>query len=142
MNFQIKHRFNGKVLFEFECGSLNACVEMAVKNGANLDGASLDGANLNRASIGNGIVFKKQPIQILGLFYPVIIFDFHMRIGCKFYSLHEWDGFSDDTIDSMDSMDGNATEFWRDNKSCILSVATSNGRTISPYKSEVQNGKS
>ena len=36
MNFAIKHRYTGAVLFALECGSLKLCVEAAVSTGANL----------------------------------------------------------------------------------------------------------
>jgi len=41
MKVEIKHRFNGSVLFSLECESLKICVEAAVKAGANLAGANL-----------------------------------------------------------------------------------------------------
>jgi uncharacterized protein YjbI with pentapeptide repeats len=46
MKFEIKHRWNGSVLFSFECESLKLCVEAAAGSGANLRGANLRGANL------------------------------------------------------------------------------------------------
>jgi hypothetical protein len=47
--FEIKSRWDGRVLFALECGSLKLCVEAAVKSGAILDGAILDGARLDGA---------------------------------------------------------------------------------------------
>ncbi len=49
MIHQIKAYFTGLVLFELECGSLKLCLEVAVKNGANLRGAYLRDANLRDA---------------------------------------------------------------------------------------------
>ena len=43
---QIKHRFSGEVLFEYDCDSLQSCVEIAIKGDANLSDASLCGVNL------------------------------------------------------------------------------------------------
>ncbi len=51
MKFEIKHRFNGSVLFSLECESLKACVVAAVGEGANLRGANLRGANLRVANL-------------------------------------------------------------------------------------------
>jgi len=51
MNFEIKQRFTGTVLFTIECGSLKICVETAMKVGANLAGANLAGANLVGANL-------------------------------------------------------------------------------------------
>lgn len=61
MKFEIKHRWNGNVLFSLEAKSLKLCVEAAVESKANLawadlawanlDGANLDGANLAWADL-------------------------------------------------------------------------------------------
>jgi hypothetical protein len=51
MNFEIKSRFNGKILFSLETESLKLCVEVAVKSRANLNRANLSGADLNRANL-------------------------------------------------------------------------------------------
>ena len=52
MNFQIKHRFTGAVLFELETKSLKLCVEAAVKLSAYLGDADLRGADLRDAYLG------------------------------------------------------------------------------------------
>jgi hypothetical protein len=51
MNFQIKSRFDGSILFELETESFRLCVEAAIKAGANLSGAYLSGANLSGANL-------------------------------------------------------------------------------------------
>ena len=51
MKFEIKHRYNGSVLFSLECESLKACVEAAVRSRANLSGANLSGAELSGADL-------------------------------------------------------------------------------------------
>ena len=51
MKFEIKSRWDSKILFELEIGSLKLCVEAAVKSGANLYGANLSRANLSRADL-------------------------------------------------------------------------------------------
>lgn len=51
--FQIKSRFDGRVLFESRCGSLTLCVEAAVKAGVSLRGADLGGAYLRGADLGD-----------------------------------------------------------------------------------------
>ena len=51
MLFEIKSRFDGRVLFSLECGSLKLCAEAAVKSRANLSRANLSGANLSRANL-------------------------------------------------------------------------------------------
>jgi hypothetical protein len=52
MLFEIKHRYNGNVLFSLECGSLKLCVETAVKEKADLRDANLRGADLRDADLG------------------------------------------------------------------------------------------
>ena len=52
MNFEIKHRHNGIVLFSVETTSLKRCVEAAVKSGADLRDADLGGACLRGAYLG------------------------------------------------------------------------------------------
>jgi hypothetical protein len=49
MKYQIKSRFDGRVLFEGEYGSLKLCVEAAVSVRADLSGANLGGAYLSNA---------------------------------------------------------------------------------------------
>ena len=51
MNFEIKSRWNGDVLFSLECGSLKICIEAAVKQGADLRGADLRDAYLQGAAL-------------------------------------------------------------------------------------------
>jgi len=47
--FEIKHRFNGSVLFQLETKSFKLCANAAVKSGADLRGAYLGGADLRGA---------------------------------------------------------------------------------------------
>jgi len=56
MNFEIKNRFSGNIIFSLECESLKFCTEAAIKSGAdlsraNLSGACLCGADLSRANM-------------------------------------------------------------------------------------------
>ena len=50
--YVIKHRYTDEVIFSHECGSLQSCVEAAVKKGVNLGGADLSGANFRGADLG------------------------------------------------------------------------------------------
>jgi uncharacterized protein YjbI with pentapeptide repeats len=49
--FEIKHRFNGVVLFRLKTESLKLCVDAAVKGRAYLGGADLGGADLRDADL-------------------------------------------------------------------------------------------
>ena len=51
MNYQIKHKSTGKVLFEGEYESMGLCVGAAVGESADLRGAYLHGANLWGANL-------------------------------------------------------------------------------------------
>ena len=51
MKFEIKHRFNGSVLFSLETETICLCVEAAINSGANLSGADLSRANLSGADL-------------------------------------------------------------------------------------------
>ena len=51
MKYEIKSRFNGKVVFSVEAESLKVAVEIAVKTGANLSEANLSRTNLYGADL-------------------------------------------------------------------------------------------
>ena len=51
MNYEIKHRYTGAVLYAGGSETLRDVVEAAVRDGARLDGARLDGASLVGASL-------------------------------------------------------------------------------------------
>ena len=96
---------------------------------ANLDGASLvwanlDGANLAGAKFGDAVTAERGIRQVLGLRWPVIIFDAHMRIGCQLHSLADWATFTNREIVEMDGTD--ALLFWRRHKAMLLALAGHN----------------
>jgi hypothetical protein len=51
MKFEIKSRFNGKILFSLETESIKLCLEAAINSGANLSDANLSDANLSDANL-------------------------------------------------------------------------------------------
>ena len=51
MKYEIKNRFSGKVIFEFECASLRLCVEAAVEQKVSLSEADLREAYLREADL-------------------------------------------------------------------------------------------
>ena len=51
MKIEIKHRFTGAVLCEFEAVNIKDCLQQAVNAGANLIDANLRGANLSDANL-------------------------------------------------------------------------------------------
>ena len=61
---------------------------------------------------------------MLGLQWPVTIFDNHMRIGCQLHSLADWATFTKRDIVEMDGTD--ALLFWRRHKAMLLALAGHN----------------
>ena len=51
MKIEIKNRWSGTILFQCEIGSLKLALELAVKQGADLEGANLQGAYLEGANL-------------------------------------------------------------------------------------------
>ena len=92
--------------------------------GANLDGANLDKTNLTQAKFGDGVTAARGIRQVLGLRWPVTIFDNHMRIGCQLHSLADWAAFTKRDIVEMDGTD--ALLFWRRHKAILLALAGHN----------------
>ena len=93
-------------------------------DGANLDGANLAGANPAGAKFGDGVTAERGIRQVLGLRWPVTIFDNHMRIGCQLHSLADWATFTKRDIVEMDGTD--ALLFWRRHKAMLLALAGHN----------------
>ena len=144
MKYDILNRFSGEVQcsVEIECAAdafpsvkLGLAIKVALSEKKDLRGAYLGGANLSGANLsdkfGNKITLQKTPLQLLGLTWDVLIFDQHMKIGCQFHSLHEWEAFSDREIIAMDGR--NAKEFWDTNKEAIFALCRANGRSFEPF---------
>ena len=68
MNYQIKHKSTGKVLFEGEYESMGLCVGAAVGESANLRYADLRGANLRYADL-QGAYLRGADLQGANLRY-------------------------------------------------------------------------
>jgi len=132
--FEIKSRWDGRVLFALECGSLKLCVEAAVKSGAILDGAILDGARLDGARLDGArlvgaslknckwgpLTIQRAPIAIsIPNYWQVYILDSHMQIGCELHSFEEWRKFKDSRIKLMDDQ---ALAFWKQYGPALLAM--------------------
>jgi hypothetical protein len=115
-----------------------AYLSRAYLSGAYLSGADLSGANLSRADLSRadlsraylsgadlsradymGIKIKNIPTQILNLRWPILIFENHMQIGCKFHTHKEWSNFSDDEISAMDS---EGLQDWKKYKTVLMEM--------------------
>ena len=110
-NIEIKNRFSGKVII---CGNYKSIKDCLEKNKtANLSGANLSGANLY------GEKPTKNPLQILGLKYWVLILERQIKIGCEIHKAEEWEKFDDERIKKMDK---GALEWWKIYKPIILGL--------------------
>ena len=111
-----------------------ANLEDANLEDANLEGAYLRDANLRGAEYGKDITISITPIQILGLRYFVILFDNHIKIGCRLHSINEWDNFTDSEIKRMD--EPYSLEFWKENKILIIHAAKNHSSKVERLKNE------
>jgi hypothetical protein len=86
--------------------------------GADLIGAYLSGAYLSGAHL-RGEKLTKEPLQITGLKYFVLIAVEKIHIGCEVHKAEEWEKFKDETIANMDS---GALEWWKIYKPFIMGL--------------------
>jgi len=86
-------------------------------NGADLSGADLRGADLNDAYY-NGEKLDKEPIQLLGLKYFILITKEQIKIGCELHKASEWKEFDDKRIIEMNGKE--ALKWWKEHKDLIL----------------------
>jgi len=84
---------------------------------AELCRANLSGANLCRANY-NGEKLDKEPIQIAGLKYYIIIIKEQIKIGCELHKVSEWKKFTNKEILAMDGKEG--LIWWKKYKKFIL----------------------
>ena len=84
---------------------------------ADLRGAYLSGAYLNDAYY-NGEKLDKEPIQLLGLKYFILITKEQIKIGCELHKASEWKEFDDKRIIEMDGKE--ALKWWKEHKDLIL----------------------
>lgn len=85
--------------------------------GANLRDANLHGADLRDADLrgANLIVFHAE-------LWTAYIQPTHIRIGCQYHAVDQWESFSDKDISVMHQ---NALEYWKKNKAIIMTIAGS-----------------
>jgi len=116
---------NGNLLKEINAKTLidanlrGADLRGADLRGANLRGANLIDANLRGANLRGADLRGANLIVITRGHWTVYITKGHIRIGCKAYSLNDWETFTDNEISEMDSR---ALEFWKENKELIIGL--------------------
>jgi len=93
-------------------------------SGANLSMANLSKANLYMADLSGANLYgeklDKNPIQLLGLRYFVMITKLQIQIGCEIHKVEEWESFDDRRILEMDGK--KALIWWRIYKPIIMSL--------------------
>jgi len=127
MKIEIKHRATGSIILCGEYESVKECLEKnsgADLNGANLRGAYLSDADLSGAylsdAIYNGEKLDKEPMQIIGLKYFILITKEQIKIGCEIHKAEEWGNFDDKRILEMEGKE--ALSWWRKNKELIFKL--------------------
>jgi len=96
-------------------------------SGSNLSGSDLRYSDLSGSKYGDYAI-TITPLQILGLYWDVLILDTAIKIGCQMHSIDEWDKFDDSTIKGMAN---NALPFWAEHKGLIISAARLHAAKVS-----------
>jgi len=98
-------------------------------SGADLRGAYLRGAYLRGADLRGAYLFDEKivkPItQLLTEFWPVIIGETKIKIGCHLHTIAEWQSFDDDKIAGMAK---DALDWWRVWKAPIMEICKATGK--------------
>ena len=103
-----------------EEGGEKACLHRADLRWADLHGADLRGADLRWADLRDADLRDTNIKVFHGGEWIAFIDPEFIRIGCQFFTVSEWDGFSDERIDKMAS---GALEYWKENKEIIMSIS-------------------
>ena len=97
LKIEIKNRFTGKILFEFETenNTVKTTLLEAIKQGADLRGADLQGADLRGAYLQG---FKIKAAAVFTGLYTYVIMPYitdenemRVKMGCHDRSVKEWD---------------------------------------------------
>ena len=135
MKIEIKTRYSGEIILCGEYESIKECLNKnrgADLRGADLRGADLRGANLRDADLWDadllgadlrgadysGEKLEKEPIQITGFKYSVLITKEQIKIGCELHKVAQWQKFTNKEIIAMDGKE--ALEWWRTYKDLIF----------------------
>lgn len=144
MAIQIKHRLTDAILCSFEVETLRDAVIEAVKNGTDLRGADLHGANLRYANLrganlyGADLYHEKlaiSPLFVNGLIWNITITESYLTIGCQHHEHSSWSKFTDIEIEQMESR---ALEFWKQNKSWLLSACKAHRKESLKKRKEME----
>lgn len=121
----IKHLEKHLKWIKGEEGGEKADLSGANLRWADLSGADLSGADLREADLRGadlrGAGLRDTNIKVFhGGGWIAFIDPEFIRIGCKFFTVSEWDGFSDEIIDKMAI---GALKYWKENKEIIMSIS-------------------
>ena len=99
--------------------------EYAYATNANFDAAFLHNANFDSIiSLYNAIGNSKEIKTIQTDTYNVVLFGDNIQIGCKKYTISEWESFEDESIIAMDGR--TALKWWNEWKDIVLGFAKAN----------------
>ena len=95
----------------------SADLQSANLQSANLRSADLRSADLRSANLRYAIGEGERILSMQLPSYPVVMFESDIRIGCKKYTVNEWESFSDQEISEMDE---DALVWWKSWKDVVL----------------------
>ena len=87
--------------------------------GANLQGAYLQGADLQGANLQGANLQETSVQKILGHPWEITVYPESLGIGCERHTIQEWEDYTDEDIDKMDSR---ALSWWKNWKDLILAT--------------------
>ena len=65
---------------------------------------------------------------VINKYYKIQILDTHIKIGCQFHSVEEWENFTDDKIIKMDGK--KAIKFWKEWKDILIMMCNKENETV------------
>ena len=104
-------------------------------SGSNLRYSDLRYSNLRGSNL-SGEILAIQPIFISGIDWDICITESYLKIGCERHTHDEWKEFNDEAISEMH---GKALEFWKANKSWILSACKAHRKQSLAYRKEIKD---
>ena len=98
------------------CGGIDGG-ERADLRGVDLRGANLRGADLRRADLYEANLRGADLIVISLPLWTAYVQKTHIRIGCQYHSIEDWQNFTDEKISEMHS---DAHIWWKKHKQLIM----------------------
>ena len=100
-----------------------ADLQVANLQDANLRYANLRYADLHGANYGEGIPLTREPRQVLGGRYPILIMDRHIQVGCLLLPLAEWRESTGEELRAHCEVSAADIEWWFRERPVVLALA-------------------